>query len=1195
GILTLDLHGISLPELDQLVSSTLEDPGTDPGRQADYAVGLALQHSHQDATVNVSTYATKLAPKMRTSAKHLHASSLLMAAGAQVKTRDANQLVTVNNMKALFHAAPIWQNDAIATLETLGLTQVPDAHVWAKAVKLVLDTTEERDSNGARAILSRAVYTLADAYGHDTPDPRNIARRIYRIQGEPLPQQITAVEELLRQRVTGQDPVPHVGGAESWSAPRVGLRIELVSAGFVVVVQLRSATDHRVMSDLAGLWNAPPSVWQKLGGRRAAGHVRSVLLRAAEVWPPLATLTGEDADGQLSLSFEQMAGLRTAINDLTGAGLEVYWPRELTPLTTKVTVKRIAPLGASASEFSMKSVLAFRWEVALEGSPLTGDELRVLVEAERPWIRLRDLWVLVDWHIREAAAQTLSTQAHQAAGVLEDTPAEVGHEPYSELDRAYRSVAEMAESDQEVSPEEVALGEHLYPYQRQGVAWLTRLTSLGFGALLADEMGLGKTAQTIATHLTRQRDPRTAGPMLVIAPASLLDSWLSEITRLAPQTPVRVFRGTRRDLRTLATNEIVLASYQTMTGDYHADLTNQFWSAVALDEAQKIKNARGFLGKRVREIRSLTRIGLTGTPLLNRLSEFWALLNWTNPGLFPSLPAFLLSYTSESGDSGVTAAGETAKLTNTVVLRRTKDDPAIGLQLPPTLTRIRPVVLSDEQVALYQARIQEAEELFAYWASRDLSKRGQVTMSLLVQLKQICDHPALYRKHQSLQGPARHQEPVVENVENTATAGRSGKLDLLGDLVTSITESGESLLVFTEYLEMGTLIQRHLQSLGTASEFLHGSVGFQRRKEMVRDFQNGTPQVMLISLKAGGTGLTLTKATHVIHYDLWWNSEVQDQATARAHRIGQSHTVQIHTFVTQGTLEESLLALQHKKKILTGSVLESLKNDLTSLNGQALRATLDGHTPTTDILNHTPLPEDQEQWALEQKTPLRGTKRPLPPHTTPERPSKTPHILGDTNHDRAQGIERLLYGKPFGSPLAPDTAARQAWPDEPGVNGLRVHTTLLRHSPTYRADFQRAHRVFLTTRGLDDPATVRGRLQHMASTAGLHPHTGLWWHDAMEAAELARLLATSARQNSQVPTAANIAAQVFATPLADTDQVAFVETVLSRATQAGDAERLLLPGPGDAPALSLQEIAGRMWPGDPHAHADRTHRLLIEH
>jgi SNF2 family DNA or RNA helicase len=453
----------------------------------------------------------------------------------------------------------------------------------------------------------------------------------------------------------------------------------------------------------------------------------------------------------------------------------------------------------------------------------------------------------------------------------------------------------------------------LRPYQRRGLSWLAQMCELGLGGCLADDMGLGKTVQVIALHLHRR--PLAAGPTLAVCPTSLLGNWQRELARFAPGIRVRRYHGGDRHLEDLAADEMVLVTYGVVRRD-RAVLAEVGWGLVVADEAQHAKNPLSRTARELRAIPAPARVALTGTPVENRLTELWSILDWTTPGLLGPLERFRRSVAVPvERYRDPDAIEQLARVVRPFLLRRRKSDPRIAPELPAKTETDRVVPLTAEQATLYEAVVREA--LAKITASEGIERRGLV-LGLLTALKQICNHPAQYL-HEAAPLP-----------------GRSGKLAALDELLDVILDEGEAALVFSQYVEMCRLIRDHLADRGVPTLFLHGRVPARRREELVARFQDGGAPVFLLSLKAGGVGLNLTRATHVVHYDRWWNPAVEDQATDRAYRIGQDRPVQVHRLVTEGTLEDRIAALLASKRGLAEAVVGAGEAWLTELSDPEL-------------------------------------------------------------------------------------------------------------------------------------------------------------------------------------------------------------------------------------------------------------------
>jgi len=686
------------------------------------------------------------------------------------------------------------------------------------------------------------------------------------------------------------------------------------------VLQLRSTADPSLIVDASSLWDQPEVVLTRFG-TQAETDLLLALRRGAAVWPPLAPVLAQASPSALDLDDDAVTGLLgPAAEELAGAGIEVLWPSSLAGDGLKLQAA-VTPAPGKVTEagFGLDALLDFRWQLTLDGQVLDEDEITALAEAKRPLVRLRGRWVTLDPALLERLRRPPRTRMRvmEALGAVLAGSADIDGESVTVV--AEGPLADLAERVANIAAAPAQLGAPpglvatLRPYQQRGVAWLAAMCEIGFGGCLADDMGLGKTIQVIALHLHRRA--AETGPTLVVCPASLLGTWEREVRRFAPQIPVRRYHGGRRHLQEVAADEIVLVTYGVVLRD-SAELAGIGWGLVAADEAQHAKNP---LSRTARELRALpapARIALTGTPVENRLSELWSILDWTTPGLLGHLETFTRRVAvpvERYKDAEATA--RFAALVRPFLLRRKKSDPGIAPELPPKTETDRIVPLSAEQVTLYEAVVRETMEAIA---AKEGIERAGLVFKLLTALKQICNHPAQYLKQP---GPLD---------------GRSGKLAAFDELLDVILAGGESMLVFTQYTQMATLLQQHLDARGIGSLFLHGGVPVRRREELVDEFQAGRAPVFLLSLKAGGTGLTLTRATHVLHYDRWWNPAVEDQATDRAYRIGQHRPVQVHRLIAEGTLEDRIAALLEKKRELADAVVGSGEGWVAELSDDEL-------------------------------------------------------------------------------------------------------------------------------------------------------------------------------------------------------------------------------------------------------------------
>ena len=755
----------------------------------------------------------------------------------------------------------------------------------------------------------------------DTSDGLSAGARLgLRIEAVATPLMANDEEGLFADDEDDYPGAVKVDPAAGFEAAEWAERAEESAPAFRLVLQLRSNADPSLIVDAAALWSQPETVLSRFGPQ-AETDLLLALRRGAPIWSPLAEVLQQASPSVIDLDDDSLASLLgPAAEELAGIGIEVLWPSSMLDGGLKLrAVPTPAPEKLTEAGFGLAALLDFRWQLTLDGALLDADEIAALAEAKRPLIRLRGRWVVLDPALLDRLRRPPRTRmrASEALGAVLAGTAEIDGETVTVVaegalaDLAAR-VAGIASAPVPLQPPS-GLKATLRPYQQRGLAWLAGMCDAGLGGCLADDMGLGKTIQVIALHLHR-RDAK-AGPTLVACPASLLGTWEHEIRRFAPGIPVRRYHGGGRHLQDLASDEIVLVTYGVVLRD-SARLAEVGWGMVVADEAQHVKNP---LSRTARELRALpapARIALTGTPVENRLSELWSILDWTTPGLLGHLEAFTRRVAvpvERYRDADATA--RFAALVRPFLLRRRKSDPGIAPELPRKTETDLFVPLTAEQVTLYEAMVRETMEAIE---TRQGIERAGLVFKLLTALKQICNHPAQYLKQP---GPLD---------------GRSGKLAAFDELTDLILAGGESMLVFTQYTQMAMLLQQHLDARGIGSLFLHGGVPVRRREEMVARFQAGEVPVFLLSLKAGGTGLTLTRATHVLHYDRWWNPAVEDQATDRAYRIGQDHPVQVHRLIAEGTLEDRIAALLEKKRELADAVIGSGEGWIAELSDAEL-------------------------------------------------------------------------------------------------------------------------------------------------------------------------------------------------------------------------------------------------------------------
>ena len=635
------------------------------------------------------------------------------------------------------------------------------------------------------------------------------------------------------------------------------------------------------------------------------------------------------------VGIDQAAATLEAIEQLAAVGVELVAPEKLTRRRTSTRVVAQPKDADGSGRFAATALV--QWQVVVDDTPVSDDVLRRAAQDGANLIQIGGRWVQLDRAEARRALANINEHREQRSEMTALELLALAAELERELEAAGLAAEQHTSAvqatgwardllaglpDSEIRDGHVPEGfmATLRPYQLRGLGWLQFLHRLGLGGCLADDMGLGKTPTTLA-HLAG-----LPGPHLVTCPLSVVRNWEAETARFAPFMRVMVHHGTGRAdgdafLHAVAGHDLVVTTYQVAAKDL-ALLQQVHWSTMVLDEAQAVKNPDTHTARAMRAIPAGQRIALTGTPVENRLSELWSIFNIVTPGLLGNATQFRLRFAGPI-EKGRDAAATTAlrTLTSPFLLRRTKADRSLVPDLPDKVEQIAWAPLTREQAHLYQAVV---DQLLKDAQEADGMRRRGLVLAALTRLKQICNHPA----HALGDG--------------SKLAGRSGKLHRFDELVADLLDAGEQALVFTQFRQMGTLLQRHLhERFAQQVPFLHGGVSKQGRDRMVEAFQRGTATspLLLVSLKAGGTGLNLTAASQVVHYDRWWNPAVEDQATDRAWRIGQSRTVFVHKLVCEGTVEERIDALINDKRKLADAVVGTTGEAwLSELSTDDLRA-----------------------------------------------------------------------------------------------------------------------------------------------------------------------------------------------------------------------------------------------------------------
>ncbi|WP_134703515.1 DEAD/DEAH box helicase [Ammoniphilus sp. YIM 78166] len=595
------------------------------------------------------------------------------------------------------------------------------------------------------------------------------------------------------------------------------------------------------------------------------------------------------------------------------------------------------------SSVGLSQLMDFNWKLSIGNKSLSEEQFAEILKQKKQLIQVDGQWIQLDASMLEKL-QNLVRRVEKKQGitlgeVLEAHFLQKEEEPDNELqvelNGSILSMLHQLQSIQSLPLLEppASLQATLRPYQVEGFSWLMFLRRFGLGACLADDMGLGKTVQMISYLLAVKQNEPNSPPSLLICPTSVLGNWQKELKRFAPSLKVYAHYGSRRKKgeefqQALAGVDVVLSTY-TLTHLDQEELQSIEWNAIGLDEAQNIKNAYTKQAMATRQLNSHHRIAMTGTPIENRLTELWSIFDFINPGYLGSLREFTQRFVSPiEKEQNTSLIEQVQRMVRPFLLRRVKTDPAIELNLPDKLEMKEYLALTVEQASLYETVLQEMFEKLE--TATPMERRGMILASL-TKLKQVCNHPSLFLKEE----------------RERAKDDRSPKVQRLLEMVDELRQEGDQCLIFTQYVEMGHLLQQSLeQELGERALFLHGGVPKEKRDEMIRRFQEAdvVPEerasVFILSLKAGGTGLNLTAANHVFHIDRWWNPAIESQATDRAYRIGQSRRVQVHKFITLGTLEEKIDEMMERKKGLSEQIIGSGDQWITELSGEELKELL---------------------------------------------------------------------------------------------------------------------------------------------------------------------------------------------------------------------------------------------------------------
>jgi len=709
--------------------------------------------------------------------------------------------------------------------------------------------------------------------------------------------------------------------------------------------QVSPKSDPSLRLALFDYWYTSPerkAVLEGQFGENLEGKAITELCFAAQIYPKLWLALETDLPLGITLTmdeaFDFLAETAWVLQD---AGYRVIVPAWWTPegqrrakIKLRAASKGSGSAGAGKSYLNFQALVDYQYELTIGDEPVTEAEWMELVQAKTPLVRFRGQWMQLDqsrmqelmdfWQQRKDKNQQLSLLELLQMSANSDSGIEVDFDRHSTLREMMRRLQSPSEMEPQANP--VNLKATLREYQQRGLSWLTYLDTLGLNGCLADDMGLGKTMQVIALLLHEREIMPHLLPTLLIVPTSVIGNWLKEIERFAPSLQAVIHHGPdrirdpQRFRSAIQKCDVMITSYTLARKDLELfELID--WHRVVLDEAQNIKNPKAAQTKAILKLEAEHRLALTGTPVENRLMDLWSIFNFLNPGYLGKQAQFKSSFeTPIQKNNDRMKAVTLKKLVEPFILRRVKTDQSIIKDLPDKVEQKCYCNLTKEQASLYEAVVRDVEEQILLV---DGMKRRGLILSTLMKLKQICNHP-----RQFLQDGSEF------------TPERSHKLERLSEMVEEVLSEQQSLLVFTQFTEIGESLQQYFHSICHYNTYyLHGGTARPKRERMIEEFQNPDtePSIFILSLKAGGVGITLTKANHVFHFDRWWNPAVEDQATDRAFRIGQKKNVFVHKFLALGTLEERIDQMIEDKKSIAGAIVGSDESWLTELDNEAFK------------------------------------------------------------------------------------------------------------------------------------------------------------------------------------------------------------------------------------------------------------------
>ncbi|MFZ5449341.1 MAG: DEAD/DEAH box helicase [Thermodesulfobacteriota bacterium] len=783
-----------------------------------------------------------------------------------------------------------------------------------------------RKSSGFDSLHDQWLHALETPDGMMVGAPGDLAQLQEQIQKWRRPIAITAATpfRLCFRLEEPEEEAPSASGQEQW----------------FVRYLLQAAADPSLLIPVREAWNPPERTAALLcpGEFRAKEYLLVSLGQSARLCPGLATgLQTALPDGHLldtPGAFDFLTE-KALLLEQAGFGvmLPAWWSGRGAKMRLSARAQVKSPRMAGGSGINLDQIVRFDWQLALGDEELSLAELQELAQRKSPLVKVRGQWMQLNadeiqaaldfWRKKAEAGITAREALQMALGGVE-TPAILPFAGLAAEGWIGDLLAKLQGGDAFAElPVPEGFQGILRPYQVRGYSWLAFLKQWGLGACLADDMGLGKTVQTLAL-IAWERQANHQEPALLVCPTSVVGNWQKEAARFTPGLPVLVHHGLTRSRGKALAKQVkkyamVISSYALLHRDFEV-LKEIPWSGVILDEAQNIKNPETKQARAARALSGGFRLALTGTPVENNVGDLWSIMEFLNPGFLGSQTAFKRSFFIPiQANRDPEATQRLQHLTGPFILRRLKTDPKVIADLPEKNEMKVFCNLTKEQASLYAAVVEEGAR--ALDGADGIQRKG-VILGLLSKLKQVCNHPA-----QLL-------------ADNSPVPGRSGKLTRLTEMVEELLQVQDRALIFTQFAEMGKILQRHLQeTFGREVLFLHGGTSKKQRDNMVERFQaNGSRlPLFILSLKAGGTGLNLTGANHVFHFDRWWNPAVENQATDRAFRIGQTKNVQVHKFLCVGTLEEKIDEMIERKKEVAEQVVGAGEGWLTELSTAELK------------------------------------------------------------------------------------------------------------------------------------------------------------------------------------------------------------------------------------------------------------------